>query len=392
MEKIGFVVRQYGLEVNGGGETHCRVVAEHLRPFYETEVLTSTSMRYPFEEFYTPGVEKINGVTVRRFSLKKKQNREKMAQLNNRMLNGEKEAEREWIEESGPYCPDFILYLKNHAAEYKVIIFFAYGHYLTYAGLKLNLPNTIFVPLAHDEGNIYRAVYKDVFQYAKAFLFNTYEERDLVYRLFGLNQLPHKVTCIGVDAAVGKKEAMPATFMDIDSYIIYVGRVTYSKNFAELNKYFITYKERHKTNLRLVVLGRIREDYPIRFHKDIIFAGFVSEEEKRALIQNAEFMVLPSKTESLSFVILESFMQKKPVIVNGYSPVLVGQCRRSNAGLYYTNYAEFEAEMEYLLSNPDICRKLGENGEKFVAENYNWNVVIDNIKSLIEEMGRNHIE
>ena len=43
--------------------------------------------------------------------------------------------------------------------------------------------------------------------------------------------------------------------------------------------------------------------------------------------------------------------------------------------------------MEYLLTHPNEYRKMGEDGLKFVQENYNWNVVLDNIKGLIEEIG-----
>ncbi len=387
MEKIGFVVHQYGIEVNGGAETHCRVVAENLLPYYESEVLTSTSVKYPYENYFSAGVDELHGVRVRRFEVKRRPSKEKLAEYNKRMLEGDEEGERAWMEETGPYCPDFVEYLKDHHSEYKVIIFFTYAHYLTYAGLSLGLPNTIMVPLAHDENNIYRPVYQKVFSRAKSFLFNTPEERDFVYKMFGKTAAPNRVTCIGINTDADKEEELPDKYRGIGDYIVYVGRITYSKNFEELNRYFIKYKETHKTDLKLICIGKIREDYPIRYHEDIIYPGFVTEEEKRALIQHARFMVLQSKTESLSYVILESFMFCRPVLVNAYSPVLVGQCERSNAGLYYSDYAEFEAMTDYLLTHEREARIMGENGRKFVLDNYDWDVVVRNIRSLIEEMG-----
>ena len=69
--KILFVVHRYGLDVNGGAETHCRELAERLLPFYETEVLTSCARAIPFDDYYRPGQEEINGVKVRRFPLAK---------------------------------------------------------------------------------------------------------------------------------------------------------------------------------------------------------------------------------------------------------------------------------------------------------------------------------
>ena len=388
--KVVFVIHRYGLEVNGGAETHCRELAERLLRYYETEVITSCARDISWENYYQSGKELINGVQVQRFPAERRKNQEKQDMLNQRRLAGEEGADEAWIEESGPYCPEAIAYLKENLQEYKVILFFTYSHYLTYAGIGLGLPHTIFVPLAHDEPNIYKALYRKVFGQAKAFLFNTEEERKFVYSRFDVEDKPYRVTCMGIELpdllnkTVGE---LPQQYQKYGNYIIYVGRVAYTKNYAELNKYFIEYKEKHPSDLKLLVLGRINSHYQIIYHEDIEYLGFVTEEEKLLLMQKAKFLVLPSKTESLSIVLLESLAQCRPVLVNGYSPVLREQCIRSNAGLYYSNYAEFEAEIEYLLNHPKEYEELGENGSKFVRENYNWDFVLNNIVSLIEEVG-----
>ena len=55
--KIVFVIHRYGLEVNGGAETHCRELAERLLRYYETEVLTSCARDISWENYYQPGKE-----------------------------------------------------------------------------------------------------------------------------------------------------------------------------------------------------------------------------------------------------------------------------------------------------------------------------------------------
>lgn len=386
--KIVFVVHRYGLDVNGGAETHCRELAERLLPYYDTEVLTSCARLIPWDNHYKTGTERINGVQVRRFPVERKRDLDKLDQLNQERLSGKDGADEAWIEESGPCCPQLVEYLRGNKDKYKVVIFFTYSHYLTFAGLSLGLEHTIFVPLAHDEPNIYKSLYRKIFRCARAFLFNTEEERDFVYKQFGVEDKPHRVTCIGIDMPDDLERELPEAYKQYTNYVIYVGRVAYTKNYAELNKYFIEYKENHPSDLKLLVLGRINCNYQLTYHDDIKYLGFVSEEDKRSLIQNARFLVLPSKTESLSFVLLESFALRRPVLVNGYSPVLRGQCRRSNAGLYYSNYAEFELGMKFLLSHPEEHQKMGENGLNFTRENYKWNFVLNNIIGLIEEVGR----
>ena len=386
-EKIAFVVHRYGEGVDGGAAAHCRAVAEHLTAVYDTEILTSTSKNYPYKPFFETGEEILNDVLIRRFELERLPDEKRQQQYRQKMMDGDREASLKWMEEVGPYCPELINYLKEHALEYKAVFFFGYNHYLTYAGMELNLPNNILISLAHDEGTIYKRVYRYVFEKAGAFLFNTPEERDLVYSLFGRQDAPCRVTCYGLD--IDEPDLDPDFNSDIrDPYIIYVGRVTQNKNFAELNKFFIQYKKRNDNNLKLVVLGRVPDGFNIQAHEDIILKGSVSEEEKKELIRGSVLLVLPSRVESLSIVVLESFLQKRPVLVNGVCPVLVGQMKRSNGGLYYNNYAEFEAELNFMLENPRVRFDMGRNGLEFVKENYSWDKVIENFKGIIEDLGR----
>ena len=118
----------------------------------------------------------------------------------------------------------------------------------------------------------------------------------------------------------------------------------------------------------------------------------MTREEKLDYMNNAKILILPSKNESLSIVVLESFLCRVPVIVNGLCPVLKGQCIRSNAGLYYTNYNEFEKELTLLLEDNELRDVLGANGEKFVEKTYAWDKVIENVNSLICEVGNNKYE
>lgn len=49
-------------------------------------------------------------------------------------------------------------------------------------------------------------------------------------------------------------------------------------------------------------------------------------------------LVLPSKFESLSIVVLEAFSLKIPVLVNSACEVLKSHCIKSQGGLYYRKY------------------------------------------------------
>ena len=386
-EKIAFVVQRYGLEVNGGAEYHCRVLAERMLLRYEVDVLTSCSRDYlPWDNYYKAGAEEINGITVHRFPVEKQRGIH-FEELTDRMKKGDSTVEDEWISEYGPYCPTFIPFIKDYSREYKAIIFFTYAYYFTVTGLGLGLKNSILLPTAHDEPKIYMPMYTKVFSAPKAILYNSVEEREFIIRKFGTQSKPSRLTCVGIDIPEDKEYVLPERLESYkDNYIVYLGRVSKGKNFKELNRDFLEYKKRNPSDLKLIVVGRLDNNMPILHSEDIIYAGFVTEEEKTAIIKKSKLLVMPSLYESLSLVILESMAVKRPILVNGKCEVLKGQCIRSNAGLYYTNYFEFEAALNYILSNESAYDEMCDNGYQFVKDNYDWNVIVDNVSSLIEEI------
>lgn len=391
MKKIAFVVHRYGPDVNGGAEYHCRVLAEHMTSRYEVDVLTSCARNtLPWDNAYQAGVEVMNQVNVHRFPLEKMRDDVLFDELYKMLAKGDKEIEEEWISQMGPYCPSFITFLEGNADKYEAVIFITYAFYLTVKGMGLHLENSILLATAHDDASIRLPIYREVFRAPKAFLYNSVEEREFIIKNFHTEAKPSRLTCVGIDTLETGIYALPDSLKPYkDNYIIYVGRVSNGKNFSELNRNFIEYKRRHPSSLKLVVVGRTDDKMTLTYSEDIIYIGFVSEEEKTAVLANAKLLVMPSLYESLSLVILESMAVKRPVLVNGRCAVLKGQCIRSNAGLYYTDYFEFEAALDYMLSNKEAYQQMCQNGYCFVKENYSWDKVVADVGSLIDEIKEN---
>lgn len=87
MKKIAFIIQRYGLEINGGAEYHCRVIAERLTEVYDVTVLTSCAKDYlTWENEYAEGTSHINGVKVHRFAVTEPRNLKKFHALS-RYLN-----------------------------------------------------------------------------------------------------------------------------------------------------------------------------------------------------------------------------------------------------------------------------------------------------------------
>jgi hypothetical protein len=121
-------------------------------------------------------------------------------------------------------------------------------------------------------------------------------------------------------------------------------------------------------------------------HPRIRHLGYVTDENKFDVMAAAEALVVPSYYESLSMVTLEAWALGRPVIANARCDVLVGQCLRSNAGLYYGDALEFAAVLDCLVSEPSLGNALGRNGRDYFARHYSWPVIERKYAEMFERL------
>ena len=388
-KKIAFVVQRYGLEVNGGAELHCRQLAEHMAEQYEVEIITTKAIDYiTWKNEYAVDEEMIHGLLVRRFPVEKERNIKTFNLLSEKVLSG-KGSEKEnlrWMEEQGPYSTQLVDYVEAHQGDYTAILFFTYLYYTTFTALPKVKEKAILIPTAHDEPPIYLPIFEDFFRSPKGIFYNTEQEKAFVEKKFQNDFIWNNdgqggvgVECPGdVDADRFRKKR------GIENYLIYIGRIDESKGCGTLFQYFSEYKKRNPGDLKLVLMGKPVMEVPRR--EDLHSLGFVDDLEKFDGIAGAKALILPSKYESLSMVVLEAMNLGIPVIVNGACEVLKGHCLKSDGGFYYQNYFEFEGEINYLLQHEEIRRRMGENGIAYVKENYQWESICRRLSELIEQV------
>ncbi len=389
MKKIAFVVQRYGLEVNGGAELECRQLAEHMKDRYHIEVITTKAIDYvTWKDEYLQDEEMLNGVTVKRFSVAEPRDNAAFNRLSETVLMGRssKQEEELWMQKQGPRSTALIAYLKNHKDDYDAFVFFTYLYYTTYFGLREVADKAILVPTAHDEMPIYLKIFQDMFRLPRGIFYQTKEEMAFVERKFSVASIPNNdgFGGVGVETPdVVSAEAFRQTY-GLQDFILYIGRIDEHKGCKNLFAYFTEYKKRHPGDLKLVLMGK--EVINVPDSEDIVSLGFVTDEDKFNGLAACRFLILPSQFESLSMVVLEAMQMRKPVLVNGKCDVLRGHCVRSNGGLYYRDYYEFEGCMEYLFSHPKVCQQMGENGRRYVQENYQWDVIVGRLSDLVEKI------
>lgn len=392
--KIAFVVQRYGLEVNGGAELLCRQVAEHLSEYFDIEIITTCAIDYiTWNNEYSPGKEILNGLTIWRFPVDNPRDMLKFNTYSERIFGDSgrrKDDEISWMELQGPYSKKLFDFIKMNRNSYDYFIFFTYLYCTTFFGLPPVKDKAILVPTAHDEPPIYLKIFDAIFNLPKAISYNTEEEKRFVNKRFNNHHILNDVIGVGFEVP---GVIYPNKFRDKykinDNFITYIGRIDESKGCGELFDYFMRYKEERRSDLKLVLLGKsamkIPEDY------DIIPLGFISDEDKFDGIAASDLLIMPSKYESFSMVLMEAWGCKKAVLVNGNCDVLKGHCLRSNGGLWYENYEEFKECLDLLILDDRLRAKMGENGKKYVEENYSWSKIEDKYIRLLEALSNRAI-
>src|SRR5215472_13548191 len=103
--KLTVVVQRYGRQINGGAELHARYIAEHLAKHAQVEVLTTCATDYvTWRNELSPGVEDVNGVSVRRFRVKHERDPKVFGKRSERVFEQRHSIgdELDWLDAEGP--------------------------------------------------------------------------------------------------------------------------------------------------------------------------------------------------------------------------------------------------------------------------------------------------
>jgi glycosyltransferase involved in cell wall biosynthesis len=207
-------------------------------------------------------------------------------------------------------------------------------------------------------------------------LWNTAAEQRLAIRLYGAQAGRGRI----VGAAV---KVQPPSSQSIDAararhglparYLVYVGRIEKGKGCAELlHAWRAVSPQLPDAALVFVGTGSMVFETSPRVRR----TGFVDGAERDALVAGAAALVMPSRHESLSLVLLEAFALGVPVLANAASEPLADHVAASGAGDAYRGRRALRAGLRRALARPAAERaRLGEAGRRYVAAHYAPEVV-----------------
>jgi glycosyltransferase involved in cell wall biosynthesis len=380
--RILFVIQRYGLEVAGGSELHCRWLATRLARRHQVEIATTCALDYiEWRNHYPPGDDTVDGLRVRRFPVARPRSEHRFSLVQDLVFHDEHsiDDEREWVVENGPVCPALIKALPSWPAD--VVVFYSYRYYQSFFGLPVVAGRAVLVPTAEEDPAVELPVFGPLFRAPRGLLYLTPEERALVNGVSGNESVPSVVIGSGINVPEGWRAAdVRARYALPERFLFYAGRIDRNKGADKLFTYYRRLADEWPGVPPLVLVGK--PALPIPEHPRIRHLGFVSEEEKFALLAACDVLLMPSAYESLSVIVLEAWAMGRPVLVNAACKVLEGQCVRSGGGLFYRGYAEWAEALRVLVREPALGDALGAAGREYVRREYDWDVVESRVEGF----------
>jgi glycosyltransferase involved in cell wall biosynthesis len=411
--KIAFIIQRYGGEILGGSEYHCRLVAERMAGRHEVEVLTTCARDYvTWANEYPEGLDRIKGVTVRRFANARTRDLRTFNQYSDWIFHHphSREDELSWLEQQGPWSPALLEYLQRHHRTFDALIFFTYLYAPTVLGLDVDPARSMLVPTAHDEPAIHLGLYREMFAKPAAVAFNTEVERNFLKTTFSFRAAAEEVIGCGVDLLPGQAQPdepepedeeelhkRPAPHLRARGarfrrrhrlhgpFLLYGGRIDPGKGCEELLEYFTSYKEQGGDAVLALMGVKLMQLPEVPW---VRFAGLLSERERLEALEAATVVVVPSPFESLSLLALEAMAVGTPVLCNARSAVLVDHCLKSHAGLFYADRDEFIECAKLLLADERLRERMGRNGREYVKRNYRWDAILSKYERLMGALRR----
>jgi glycosyltransferase involved in cell wall biosynthesis len=190
------------------------------------------------------------------------------------------------------------------------------------------------------------------------------------------------------------KEQVKEKYTAGNEYFLYVGAIHPRKNLMNLLRAFSIFKKRQKSNMKLVIVGRLawnvdeftKKLTSYKFKNDVVTTGYLLTSELVNVTASAYALVYPSLLEGFGVPPLEAMRSGVPVVAStaGAIPEVC-----SDAALFADplDPADIADKMMLLYKDEELRRTLIAKGFH-QAEKFNWNTTADLLwQSILKACG-----
>ena len=392
--RLTIVSTWYGPDTAGGAEVAARRLAQAIHALgYPIDVWTTTARDAfaPRAPYYPSGPGTDEGITVRRFIVSPELEESTIpaaaAQhpLVQRTLKQLNPPRRELRVLSTLVHSDALLQALVAEAEQRQYIFVPYPLPISVWGGMMVPEQSYLLPCMHDEPYAYHHLSRWQIQHAQKLMANSAQERDFLITTFALPAERVVLSRLGIDLTViGNGAAFRDTYGITTPMLFFAGRRDVTKNVPLLILYVQEYILRRGRLVTLVLSGRDSIEltsYQRVYVRDV---GFLSEQDKADAFAAADVFIHAGTQESFAFVLMESWLQGRPALVNRDCAVTAGAVAEARGGLDFNDFASFAAALDILLEHPDVASSFGEAGRNYVQHHCRWPDVAARVVSAVQ--------
>jgi len=380
--KVAIVMPRFGEHLSGGAELLGRWFAERLSERGDVvDVFTTCATdNIHWRNDVEPGTEQYGRVRVMRFPLGPRDT-DLFNELDATMRQGfdlGDDMELVWLRNHAA-SEELEDELYSRADDYDVILALPYLFGTTYFAYETCPDKTVLIPCLHDEPAAHTRFVRRMLSEVRGIIFNSDAEARLARRLVP-TLAPWATVGVGVER--NEEPAPKGRRRPSAPSILYVGRREVHKNYPLMVEYFTRYKARRPSDLQLVFAGGAGGPLPER--DDVAYVE--PDWGTLDVYRDATIFCHPGVNESFSIVLLQAWLAETPAIVHAECDPTREHCERSNGGLWFRSYPEFETILDRLLASPDLCAKLGANGRAYVEREFSWDAVLKRFDAAIERL------
>jgi glycosyltransferase involved in cell wall biosynthesis len=403
--RLAVVTPWFGATLRGGAEQQSRQIALRLAARgHDVEVITTCARSFADDwsvNYHEPGVEADGAINVRRFHVDVRDAR-RFDEANARLLAVRAEDLKPGVspvaaEDARAFVDHninsaaLVAHLREERESFRAFLFIPYLYGTTLRGLPSVAARACLQPCLHDEAYARLPAVAEIFRGARRILFNSEGERETALKLFGPGiHTRSRLVGEGVEFAQTEEtridDALP-TELRGSRFVLYLGRRDATKNVDLLLRSFRRFRRMFDSaDLKLVLAGA----GPESFHapgEGVHDLGVVSEAIKIALLRASRALFQPSRNESFSRALMESWLAGRPAAAHRDCPATAVAVERARGGWLAASEDEWARTFNVVASAPDeSLRELGARGRAYAREHADWEKVIDRYEEVLAEL------